>query len=217
MFVQLQSNSGKNRVILFSCVRCLPGRVLFYITLSINQQISECCVLPNTISVPRGFNKLKPFWVSEPPSGSRTMSTPVERWHQIGFKKDHCINLVKHENTLLYLQYVLYAYFLTLWADFADFLHVVFGAVVDGVSYPALGNGLMFGGWCCAKNSHILHSLTQLGSSNTHTTYRCADSSTNRNENGSNCRFFPLSTAFQHLWDPSLKYSLMKQSNFEIK
>lgn len=38
------------------------------------------------------------------------------------------------------------ACFLTLWADFADFFHVVFGAVVDGVSHPALGNGLMFGG-----------------------------------------------------------------------
>lgn len=36
-------------------------------------------VLPKTISVPKGFNKLKPFWVSEPPSGSRTMSTPTKR------------------------------------------------------------------------------------------------------------------------------------------
>lgn len=33
---------------------------------------------PKTISVPNGFNKLKPFWVSDPPSGSKTMSTPAE-------------------------------------------------------------------------------------------------------------------------------------------
>lgn len=39
-------------------------------------------VLPKTISVPIGFSKLKPFWVSEPPSGSRTMSTPAERQNE---------------------------------------------------------------------------------------------------------------------------------------
>lgn len=65
--------------------------------------------------------------------------------------------------------------FLTLWADFANFFHVVFGAVVDGVSYSALCDGLMFGGRCGAENGHILHSLTQLGSSDTDTTCRCAD------------------------------------------
>lgn len=36
--------------------------------------------------------------------------------------------------------------FLTLGADFAYFFHVVFGAVVDGVGNPALGDGLVFGG-----------------------------------------------------------------------
>lgn len=60
--------------------------------------------------------------------------------------------------------------FLTLRADFVDFLHVVFGAVVDGVSYATLGNGLVFGGWRRAKNSHIWHSPTQLGNSGTNTT-----------------------------------------------
>lgn len=64
---------------------------------------------------------------------------------------------------------------LTLWADFLDFLHIVFGAVVDGVSYSTLGDDLMFGGRCRAEDSHILHSLTQLGGSDTHTTYRCAE------------------------------------------
>lgn len=38
------------------------------------------------------------------------------------------------------------AYFLTLWADFADFFHIVFGAVVDGVGHSAFRNDLMFGG-----------------------------------------------------------------------
>lgn len=62
----------------------------------------------------------------------------------------------------------------TLWADFADLLHIVFGAVIDGVSNTSLNNDLMFRGRRCAEYSHILHGLTQLGSSDTHTTYRCA-------------------------------------------
>lgn len=43
-----------------------------------------CFDLPKTTSVPNGFNKLKPFWVSEPPSGSRTMSTPAEGQNKEG-------------------------------------------------------------------------------------------------------------------------------------
>lgn len=62
----------------------------------------------------------------------------------------------------------------TLWADFAYFGYIVFGPVVDGMSYPALADGLVFGSWGSAEDGHILHGLTQLGHSDTHTTYRCA-------------------------------------------
>lgn len=142
-------------------------------------------VLPKTTSVPNGFNKLKPFWVSEPPSGSRTMSTPAERQdktrERIGLK-DECEELfmslyqldiqgnknekknrnnvkMQHENmnfpcqerrVRIFVFCVHYkklpVCFLTLRADFAYFLHVVFGAVVNGVGYPTLRNGLVFGG-----------------------------------------------------------------------
>lgn len=64
--------------------------------------------------------------------------------------------------------------FLTLWADFADFFHVVFGAVVDGVSHSALGNGLVLGGRRRAENSHIWHSATQLGGGDANTTCSAA-------------------------------------------
>lgn len=87
--------------------------------------------------------------------------------------------IVKEDLWFYSVQCALHVSSLTLWADFADFLHVVFGAVVNGVSYATLCDGLMLGGGCCAKHSHILHRLTQLGSSNAHTTYRCAHSSTN--------------------------------------
>ena len=139
-------------------------------------------VLPKTMSMPKGFSKLKPFWVSRPPSGSRTMSTPAEdkqtevnemfmshfnliikkqmKW--ISVNVDYYHTDLKGTQTLRRC-----VCFLTLGADFADFLHVVFGAVVDGMSYSAFGDGLVFGGWRRAKNGHIWHRLTQLGSSDT--------------------------------------------------
>lgn len=36
--------------------------------------------------------------------------------------------------------------FLTFWTDLADFLHIVLGAVVDGVRDSALADGLMLAG-----------------------------------------------------------------------
>lgn len=52
---------------------------------------------------------------------------------------------------------------LTLGADLADFLHVVFGAVVDGVRDASLGDGLVLGGGRRAEHGDVLHGLAQLG------------------------------------------------------
>lgn len=62
---------------------------------------------------------------------------------------------------------------LTVWTYFADFLHVVSGAIVNGVSHPALGDGLVFGSRRCAKNGNIWHRLTQLGSRDTYAACVC--------------------------------------------
>lgn len=59
---------------------------------------------------------------------------------------------------------------LTFWANFADLYHVVPGAIVDGVSHPALGDGLVLGRRGCAENGDIGHGLTELGSRDTNAT-----------------------------------------------
>lgn len=144
---------------------------------SINRLADICLIkviLPKIIRVPKGFSKLKPFWVSEPPKGSRTMSTPTER-------RQSCLMILKLSQAIkgVEIEYFLNTHclkawgFLTVWTDLADFFYIVSGAIVDGVGHSSLGNGLMFGSRCCAKNGHIWHSLTQLRSRDTNTTCMC--------------------------------------------
>lgn len=58
--------------------------------------------------------------------------------------------------------------FLTFRTDLADFLHVVLGAIVDGMRDSALADGLMFAGRCSAEHGHVLHRLAQLSGCNAH-------------------------------------------------
>lgn len=64
------------------------------------------------------------------------------------------------------------AKFLTFRTDLANFLHIVLGAIVDGMCDSALADSLVLAGWCRAEHSHILHCLAQLSGSNAHTTWR---------------------------------------------
>lgn len=52
--------------------------------------------------------------------------------------------------------------FLTFRTELADFLHVVLGAVVDGVRDSALADGLVLAGGGRAEHGHVLHRLAQL-------------------------------------------------------
>lgn len=61
---------------------------------------------------------------------------------------------------------------LTFGADLADFLHVVLGAIVDGVRDSALADGLVLAGRRRAKHGHVLHRLAQLSGGDAHTTCR---------------------------------------------
>lgn len=58
----------------------------------------------------------------------------------------------------------------TFRADLADFLHVVLGAVVDGMRDSALADGLVLAGRRGAEHSHVLHRLAELGGCDTNTT-----------------------------------------------
>lgn len=112
--------------------------------------------------------------MSAPPRGSRTISTPEGENKQVGGKTCKQNRQIKIVNVQISFRAVKLLCFLTIWANFADFSHIIFGAVVDGVSNATLADGFVFGSRRRAENGHILHCLTQLGSSNTHTTYRCA-------------------------------------------
>lgn len=60
--------------------------------------------------------------------------------------------------------------FFTFWTDLANFLHIVLGAIVDGMCDSTLTDGLMFACWCGAEHGHIFHSLAELSGCNTNTT-----------------------------------------------
>lgn len=68
--------------------------------------------------------------------------------------------------------HVFVALSLTFGADLADFLHVVLGAVVDGVRDSALTDGLVLAGRRRAKHSHVLHRLAQLSGGDANATCR---------------------------------------------
>lgn len=61
-------------------------------------------------------------------------------------------------------------WFLTFGADLADLLHVVLGAVVDGVRDSALADGLVLAGRRRAEHGHVLHRLAQLSGGDAHPT-----------------------------------------------
>lgn len=52
--------------------------------------------------------------------------------------------------------------FLTFRTELADLLHVVLGAIVDGVCDSALADGLVLAGRRRAEHGHVLHRLAQL-------------------------------------------------------
>lgn len=60
--------------------------------------------------------------------------------------------------------------FLTFRTDLADFLHIVLGAIVDGMCDSTLADCLVLAGGGRAEHSHILHCVAQLCGCNTHTT-----------------------------------------------
>lgn len=60
----------------------------------------------------------------------------------------------------------------TFWTDLANFLHIVLGAIVDGMRDPTLTDGLMFACWRGAEHGHIFHSLAQLSGCNANATWR---------------------------------------------
>lgn len=61
---------------------------------------------------------------------------------------------------------------LTFGADLADLLHVVLGAIVDGVRDSALGDGFVLAGRRRAKHGHVLHRLAQLSGGDADATCR---------------------------------------------
>lgn len=61
---------------------------------------------------------------------------------------------------------------LTFGADLADLLHVVLGAVVDGVRDSALGDGFVLAGRRRAKHGDVLHRLAQLSGGDANATCR---------------------------------------------
>lgn len=62
--------------------------------------------------------------------------------------------------------------FLTFRTDLADFLHIVLGAIVDGMRDSALADSLVLAGRCRAEHGHVLHRLAQLSGGNAHATCR---------------------------------------------
>lgn len=56
----------------------------------------------------------------------------------------------------------------TFRVDLADLLYIVPCAVVDGLRDSSLANDLMLTGWSGSKDGDILHSLTELSSSDPH-------------------------------------------------
>lgn len=62
------------------------------------------------------------------------------------------------------------AKFLTFRTDLADFLHIVLGAIVDGMRDSTLADGLVLAGGRRAEHSDVLHCLAQLSGCNTNTT-----------------------------------------------
>lgn len=61
---------------------------------------------------------------------------------------------------------------LTFRTELADFLHVVLGAVVDGMCDSTLADGLVLAGWRRAEHSYVLHRLAQLSGGDANTTWR---------------------------------------------
>lgn len=51
---------------------------------------------------------------------------------------------------------------LTFRTDLADLLHVVLGAIVDGMRDSTLADGLVLAGRCRAEHRHVRHRLAQL-------------------------------------------------------
>lgn len=62
--------------------------------------------------------------------------------------------------------------FLTFGTDLTDFLHIVLGAIIDGMRDSALTDRLVLAGRCRAEHGHILHRLAQLSGSDAHATCR---------------------------------------------
>lgn len=61
---------------------------------------------------------------------------------------------------------------LTFGADLADLLHVVLGAIVDGVRDSALGDSFVLAGRRRAKHGYVLHRLAQLSCGDANATCR---------------------------------------------
>lgn len=62
--------------------------------------------------------------------------------------------------------------FLTFGTDLAHFLHVVLGAIVDGMRDSALTDGLVLAGRRRAEHGHVIHRLAQLSGGDAHATCR---------------------------------------------
>lgn len=62
--------------------------------------------------------------------------------------------------------------FPTFGTDLAHFLHIVLGAIVDGMRDSALADGLVLAGRRRAEHGHILHRLAQLSGGDAHATCR---------------------------------------------
>lgn len=61
---------------------------------------------------------------------------------------------------------------LTFGADLADLLHVVLGAIVDGVCDSALGDGFVLAGRRRAEHGDVRHRLAQLSGGDANATCR---------------------------------------------
>lgn len=62
--------------------------------------------------------------------------------------------------------------FLTFGTDFTDLLHIVLGAIIDGMRDSALTDRLVLAGGCRAEHGHILHRLAQLSGGDAHAACR---------------------------------------------